>query len=92
MTTTNHYGEARDILNKTGRRRSGTSEHDLAAAQVHAMLAIADELRNIHNELVGNARGACHPARRQSLTWRTPVAWQRVYYERGQPVEDGRAQ
>ena len=52
MTTTNHYGEARDILNKTGRRRSGTSEHDLAAAQVHAMLAIADELRNIHNELV----------------------------------------
>ena len=47
MTTTNHYGEARDILNKTGRRRSGTSEHDLAAAQVHAMLAIADELRNI---------------------------------------------
>ena len=21
-----------------------------------------------------------------------PVAWQRVYYERGQPVEDGRAQ
>ena len=39
MTTTNHYGEARDILNKTGRRRSGTSEHDLAAAQVHAMLA-----------------------------------------------------
>ena len=52
MTTTNHYGEARDILNKTGRRRSGTSEHDLAAAQIHAMLAIADELRNIHNELV----------------------------------------
>jgi len=52
MTTTNHYGEARDILNKTGRRRYGTSEHDLAAAQVHAMLAIADELRNIHNELV----------------------------------------
>jgi hypothetical protein len=22
----------------------------------------------------------------------TPVAWQRDYYERGQPVEDGRAQ
>ena len=86
MTTTNHYGEARDILNKTGRRRSGTSEHDLAAAQVHAMLAIADELRNIHNELV-EMRGACHPARQQSLTRRTLVAWQRVYYERGQPIE-----
>jgi hypothetical protein len=57
MTTTNHYGEARDILNKTGRRRSGTSEHDLAAAQVHAMLAIADELRNIHNELVEMGEG-----------------------------------
>jgi hypothetical protein len=51
MTTTNHYGEARDILQKTD-RRSATSQHDLAAAQVHAMLAIADELRNIHNELM----------------------------------------
>ena len=51
MTTTNHYGEARDILQKTD-RRSATSQHDLAAAQIHAMLAIADELRNIHNELV----------------------------------------
>jgi hypothetical protein len=51
MTTTNHYGEARDMLQKTD-RRSATSQHDLAAAQVHAMLAIADELRNIHNELV----------------------------------------
>jgi hypothetical protein len=50
MTTTNHYGEARDILQETD-RRSATS-HDLAVAQVHAMLAIADELRNIHNELV----------------------------------------
>jgi hypothetical protein len=50
MTTTNHYGEARDMLQKTD-RRSATSQHDLAAAQVHAMLAIADELRNIHNEL-----------------------------------------
>ena len=51
MTTTNHYGEARDMLQRTD-RRSATSQHDLAAAQVHAMLAIADELRNIHNELV----------------------------------------
>ena len=51
MTTTNHYGEARDMLRRTD-RRSATSQHDLAAAQVHAMLAIADELRNIHNELV----------------------------------------
>jgi hypothetical protein len=50
MTTTNHYGEARDLLQRTD-RRSGTSPHDLAAAQVHALLAIADELRNIHNEL-----------------------------------------
>jgi hypothetical protein len=47
MTTTNHYGEARDMLQRTD-RRSATSQHDLAAAQVHAMLAIADELRNIH--------------------------------------------
>ena len=51
MTTTNHYGEARDMLQRTD-RRSATSQHDLVAAQVHAMLAIADELRNIHNELV----------------------------------------
>jgi hypothetical protein len=50
MTTTNHYGEARDMLQRTD-RRSATSQHDLAAAQVHAMLAIADELRNIHNDL-----------------------------------------
>jgi hypothetical protein len=50
MTTTNHYGEARDMLQRTD-RRSATSQHDLAAAQVHAMLAIADEPRNIHNEL-----------------------------------------
>jgi hypothetical protein len=49
MTTTNHYGEARDMLQETD-RRSATS-HELAVAQVHAMLAIADELRNIHNEL-----------------------------------------
>ena len=42
MTTTNHYGEARDMLQRTD-RRSATSQHDLAAAQVHAMLAIADE-------------------------------------------------
>jgi hypothetical protein len=51
MTTTNHYGEAGDILQKTD-RRSATSPHDLAAAQVHALLAIAEELGNIHNELV----------------------------------------
>jgi hypothetical protein len=50
MTTTNHYGEARDMLQRTD-RRSATSQHDLAAAQIHAMLAIADELRNIHNDL-----------------------------------------
>ena len=56
MTTTNHYGEARDMLQKTD-RRSATSQHDLAAAQVHAMLAIADELRNIHNELVEMREG-----------------------------------
>jgi hypothetical protein len=31
--------------------------------------------------------GGLSPTRPQSLTWRTPVAWQRVYYERGQPIE-----
>ena len=56
MTTTNHYGEARDILTRTA-HRSATSPHDLVAAQIHAMLAIADELRNIHNELVEMREG-----------------------------------
>jgi hypothetical protein len=51
MTTTDHYHETQDILTRTDRRTT-TSHHDLAAAQVHAMLAIADELRNIRNELV----------------------------------------
>jgi hypothetical protein len=51
MTTTNHYRESEDILKRTD-RRSGTSQHDLAAAQVHALLAIADELRNFRDGLV----------------------------------------
>jgi hypothetical protein len=50
MTTPNHYRDAEDALRKTlkGPRLSTT---ELATAQLQAMLAVANELRNIHNEL-----------------------------------------
>jgi hypothetical protein len=51
MTTPNRYRDAEDALRKTlkGPRLSTTK---LATAQLQAMLAVADELRNIRNELV----------------------------------------
>jgi hypothetical protein len=51
MTTTTHYREAEDALNRA-QRGSRASQQDLTKAQLHAMLAVADELRDIHNELI----------------------------------------
>jgi hypothetical protein len=50
MTDQNHYDQAREALR---RAESGVTEDplDLAAGQLHAMLAVADELRNVHYEL-----------------------------------------
>jgi hypothetical protein len=51
MTDLNHYDEAKDAL---ARAQRGVTEdpQDLAMGQLHAMLAVADELRNIRNELM----------------------------------------
>jgi hypothetical protein len=51
MTDQDHYGEATAALR---RAQSGTTEdpQDLAMGQLHAMLAVADELRTIRNELM----------------------------------------
>ena len=49
MTTTTHYREAEEALEAKPGSRAG---QDLAGAQLHAMLAIADELRAIRNELI----------------------------------------
>ena len=49
MTTTTHYREAEEALEAKPGSRAG---QDLARAQLHAMLAIADELRAIRNELI----------------------------------------
>jgi hypothetical protein len=51
MMTTSHYREAEGAL-KRAQHGSRASAADLAAAQLHAMLAVADELRSIHNELI----------------------------------------
>jgi hypothetical protein len=50
MTDLRHYDEAKEALR---RAESGIAEDplDLAAGQLHAMLAVADELRNVHHEL-----------------------------------------
>ena len=50
MTTPNRYRDAEDALRKTlkGPRLSTT---ELATAQLQAMLAVADELRNVHHQL-----------------------------------------
>ena len=50
MTTTTHYREAEEALEAKPGSRAG--RQDLARAQLHAMLAIADELRAIRNELI----------------------------------------
>jgi hypothetical protein len=51
MTSTTHYRQAEDALRRShpGHR---VNQHDLAIAQLHATLAVADELRDIHNELM----------------------------------------
>jgi len=51
MTDLTHYDEAKEALR---RAQSGVTEDplDLATGQLHAMLAVADELRNVHNELM----------------------------------------
>jgi hypothetical protein len=50
MTDLSHYDQAKDALT---RAQAGVVEDplDLATGQLHAMLAVADELRNVHNEL-----------------------------------------
>ncbi len=47
MNATDHYRQAEDIL----RRARSSSMRDLATAQLHALLAVAGELRDVHNEL-----------------------------------------
>jgi hypothetical protein len=51
MTDLGHYDEAKQALR---RAQSGVVEDplDLAAGQLHAMLAVADELRNVLHELM----------------------------------------
>lgn len=55
MTELSHYDEATEALR---RAQSGVVEDplDLAAGQLHAMLAVADELRNVHYELMESRR------------------------------------
>lgn len=49
MKIPNHYRAAEDALRGTPGR---PGQQYLATAQLHAMLAIADELRAIRNELI----------------------------------------
>jgi hypothetical protein len=51
MTNPTHYDAAKEALS---RAESGVAEDplDIAAGQLHALLAVADELRNVHNELM----------------------------------------
>ena len=49
MTTANHYKTAEDALRPSP---GDHIERDLLKAQLHAMLAVADELRAIRNELM----------------------------------------
>jgi hypothetical protein len=49
MTTTDHYREAENALRRAQPGIPG-DQQDLTTAQLHAMLVIADKLRNIHNE------------------------------------------
>jgi len=50
MTIPNHYREAEGTLKKA-QQGSRPSAAALATAQLHALLVIADELRDVHNEL-----------------------------------------
>ena len=51
MIDLSHYDEARDVL---GRAQPGVTGGplDLATGQLHALLAIAEELHNVRNELM----------------------------------------
>jgi hypothetical protein len=50
MTDLDHYGQAKDAL-PAAERGGNWDSQDLAIAQMHAMLAVADELRRVLNEL-----------------------------------------
>lgn len=51
MTTSDHYREAEGAL-RTAEQGSPASPAYLATAQLHAMLAVADQLWEIRNELI----------------------------------------
>lgn len=51
MTPPNHYREAEGGLSQA-QPGSRTVARDLATAQLHAMLAVSDELKRIHKELI----------------------------------------
>jgi hypothetical protein len=50
MTTIDHYRQAENALSGA-RPASPGSQQDLAKAQLHALLSVADDLRVIRNEL-----------------------------------------
>lgn len=50
MTTASHYKEAEDTLSRV-QGGAHVSPQDIATAQLHALVAAADELRAIRNEL-----------------------------------------
>jgi hypothetical protein len=50
MTTTDHYREAENALRRARPGERGGQE-DLTKAQLHALLVVADELRDVRNEL-----------------------------------------
>jgi hypothetical protein len=50
MTTIDHYRQAENALSRT-RPASPGSQQDLAKAQLHVLLSVADDLRVIRNEL-----------------------------------------
>jgi hypothetical protein len=50
MTTTDHYRQAENALRRAQPGSPG-DQQDLTKAQLHALLVIADELRDVRNEL-----------------------------------------
>jgi hypothetical protein len=51
MTTSDHYREAEHALGRAKKPGSPGDQQDLTTAQLHALLVIADELRDVRNEL-----------------------------------------
>jgi hypothetical protein len=51
MATTDHYREAKNTLRRAQPSAPGYQQ-DLITAQLHALLVIADELRELRNELM----------------------------------------